>query len=71
MRRRSSPCWFSKEYVGLWNATASVRVVVVALPPAASVAVAATLGSAGRGRSVKSLWRLKRVLKHGARAADA
>ena len=38
----------SKEYAGLWKATAtaSVRLVVVALPPA-SVAAAATLGSTG------------------------
>ena len=46
----------SKEYAGLWNATASVRVVVVALQPdatAASVAVA-TLGSTGRDRSVEA-----------------
>ena len=47
----------SKEYAGLWNATASVRLVVVApLPPdaaAASVA-AAPLGSTQRDRSVEA-----------------
>ena len=48
----------SKEYAGLWNATASVRLVVVALPPdatAVSVAAAETLGSStGRDRSVEA-----------------
>jgi len=47
----------SKVYAGLWNATASVRLVVVALPPdatAASVVAAATFGSAGRDRSVEA-----------------
>ena len=44
----------SKEYAGLWNATASVRLVVVALPSVAAAA-AATLGSStGRDRSVEA-----------------
>jgi len=49
------PLLVSREKAGLWNATASVRVVVVALPQeAAASEVATAMCCGGRDRSVEA-----------------